>query len=134
MKKFDNYCSNLDVLCTAQEQDLTNPFILSGIVDVFSLQFELGWKTLKELLQYEGRREASTGSPREIIKTAYAVYEFIDEEVWLSMLKSRNVLSHIYDKSQAKEVVEMILEQYIPAFCALKDSLTDYYPNLLEKL
>ena len=32
------------------------------------LQFELGWKVLKELLRYEGANQAATGSPREIIK------------------------------------------------------------------
>ena len=54
MKKFDNYQSNLRVLETAKEQDLDNEFIVSGIIDKFFVQFELGWKVLKELLTYEG--------------------------------------------------------------------------------
>ena len=37
---------------------MNNVFIISGIIDKFSLQFELGWKVLKELLKYEGRSEA----------------------------------------------------------------------------
>ena len=54
MKKFDNYSSNLAVLCKAGEEDLNNEFIISGIIDKFFVQFELGWKVLKELLRYEG--------------------------------------------------------------------------------
>ena len=54
MKKFDNYRKNLDVLRRSDQQDLNNEFIISGIIDKFSVQFELGWKVLKELLTYEG--------------------------------------------------------------------------------
>ena len=55
MKKFDNFSSNLAVLRRAADQDLGNEFIISGIIDKFFIQFELGWKLLKELLRYEGR-------------------------------------------------------------------------------
>lgn len=77
MKKFDNYISNLRVLERADKECLNNEFIISGIIDKFSIQFELGWKTLKELLSYEGSRAALTGSPRGVIKEAYAVYPFL---------------------------------------------------------
>lgn len=33
MKKFDNYCSALDVLTRAPQQDLTNDYIQNGIID-----------------------------------------------------------------------------------------------------
>ena len=64
MKKYDNYVSNLDVLKHADEQELDNEFVIGGIKDKFCLQFELSWKLIKELLTYEGRAEAATGSPR----------------------------------------------------------------------
>lgn len=51
MKKFDNFCSNLCVLSRAKDEDLENEFIVSGIIDKFFIQFELGWKVLKEVLQ-----------------------------------------------------------------------------------
>ena len=116
MKKFDNYKSNLTVLSQAHNEDLENEFIISGIIDKFFIQFELAWKVLKELLRYEGNSIANTGSPREIIKASYAVYEFIDETLWLSMLKERNDMTHIYDGNEAKELVEKIIDEYIPAF------------------
>lgn len=83
MKKFENFSSNLEVLKKADKEDLTNEFIISGIIDKFSLQFELSWKVLKELLRYEGKSQANTGSPREILKAAYTVYDFMEEETWL---------------------------------------------------
>ena len=39
MKKFDNFISNLDVLERAENEDLNNEFILSGIIDKFFIQF-----------------------------------------------------------------------------------------------
>ena len=108
MKKFDNYRKNLDVLRRSDQQDLNNEFIISGIIDKFSIQFELGWKVLKELLTYEGIDAAKTGSPREIIKQAYQYYPCIEEDVWLDMLSQRNNMAHIYDGNAAKERGKLI--------------------------
>ena len=55
MKKFEHFKSNLKVLVTAENEDLSNEFIVGGIIDKFFVQFELGWKVLKELLSYEGQ-------------------------------------------------------------------------------
>lgn len=134
MKKFDNYKSNLRVLSKAYKEDMENEFIISGIIDKFFIQFELAWKVLKELLRYEGNSIANTGSPREIIKAAYTIYEFIDEKIWLSMLKERNDMTHIYDGHAAKELVEKILKDYIPTFCVLKEEIERKYPEIIENL
>lgn len=87
MKKFDNYVSNLKVLSRAKDEDLENEFVVSGIIYKFFIQFELAWKVLKELMEYEGIIPTKIGSPRAIIKEAYSVYDFLDEKIWLDMLK-----------------------------------------------
>ena len=35
MKKFDNFISNLNVLEKAENEDLNNEFVISGIIDKF---------------------------------------------------------------------------------------------------
>lgn len=134
MKKFDNYVSNLEILQKAENEDLGNEFIISGIIDKFSIQFELSWKVLKELLQYEGKRAAASGSPREILKAAYELYDFIDEDIWLEMLKSRNDMTHIYDGEAAKRLVNSILHRYIPEYIKLRDRIFDKYENVLTQI
>lgn len=134
MKKFDNYKSNLAILSKANNEDLENEFIISGIIDKFFIQFELAWKVLKELLRYEENSVANTGLPREIIKAAYAVYEFIDEKVWLSMLKQRNDMTHIYDGNVAKELVENIINEYIPTFHLMQREIEIRYQEIIETL
>lgn len=134
MKKFDNFISNLDVLEKAENEDLNNEFILSGIIDKFFIQFELSWKVLKELLRYEGKSAANSGSPREILKAAYSVYDFIDEDIWLEMLKSRNDMTHIYDGEAAKRLVDMILRKYIPAFEIMRKKIQEKYKDILDTI
>ncbi len=134
MKKFDNFNSNLEVLKRAGEEDIDNEFIISGIIDKFFIQFELSWKVLKELLRYEGSREARAGSPREILKTAYSVYDFINEDVWIEMLKSRNDMTHIYDGEAAKRLVNIILQKYIPEFLRMQKGILERYGDILQQL
>ena len=122
MKKYENYVSHLRVLERAGQERLDNEFIVSGIIDKFSIQFELGWKLLKELLAYEGS---------SVAKTAYAVYPFFDGELWLDMLKDRNDMAHIYDGSAATELVGRILRTYIPQFLKLEEELNIKYGELL---
>lgn len=131
MRKYENYAVALDVLARAPEQDLANEFVQSGIIDKFSLQFELGWKLLKPLLSYEGEAVAATGSPRDIVKAAAALYEFMDEETWLSMLRDRNNTTHAYDGNVAAALVSAIIERYIPEFERLRAGLLDRYQTML---
>ncbi len=134
MKKFDNYVSHLRVLEHADGEDRSNAFIVSGIIDKFSIQFELGWKVLKQLLAYEGRPVSATGSPRSIIKEAYAVYPFFCGELWLDMLRDRNDMTHIYDGNAAEKLVSRILELYIPQFQMLEKELPDQYGDILNTI
>lgn len=134
MKKYENYATHLAVLERAYGQELENEFIVSGIIDKFFIQFELGWKLLKELLGYEGKGIGATGSPREIIKAAYRYYDFMNEEIWLAMLKCRNDLAHIYDENRARELLAEILEKYIPELRQLLAGLQGLYGEELSQL
>ncbi|MCX4327421.1 MAG: HI0074 family nucleotidyltransferase substrate-binding subunit [Lachnospiraceae bacterium] len=134
MKKYENYVSNLHILKQAYNESLDNEFIISGIINKFSIQFELGWKMIKELLSYEGSSVASAGSPRSIIKEAYAVYSFFDGDIWLQMLKDRNDTAHIYDGDAAKKLTNRILEEYIPQFVKLEMEIRKNYGDTLETI
>ena len=134
MKKFENYRQNLAVLRLSNQQDRSNEFIVSGIIDKFAIQFELAWKVLKELLAYEGVEAARTGSPREIIKQAYQYYPCIQEDVWLDMLSQRNNMAHIYDGNAANALAQEIIDRFIPAFNELEHSICTRYGSILETL
>lgn len=134
MKRFDELTRHLNVLRRAPEEDLKNEFIISGVIDKFFIQFELSWKVLKQLLLYEGDAVGRTGSPREIIKAAYVRYDFIDEEIWLVMLKERNDTTHIYNEAKAKEMVGKIVDLYIGEFDKLQKEIISRYGQILSTL
>jgi len=134
MKRYEEFARHLAVLRQARAQDLTNEFIISGIVDKFFIQFELGWKLLKDLMRYEGRAVSASGSPRAILKEAYLLFDFLDEDVWLTMLRARNDMTHIYSSARAEALVEEILMRYIPAFEQMERGLSERYGDLLTDI
>jgi nucleotidyltransferase substrate binding protein (TIGR01987 family) len=121
-------------LAQAEKENLDNVFIQGGIIDKFYIQFELSWKLLKELLRYEGIPESASGSPREILKAAYACYDFIDEKIWLDMLRDRNDTTHIYDSQKAQRLVKNVLDTYIPVFQELRKHIEARYTDELDQL
>ena len=58
------------------------------------------------------------------IKAAFKFNFINDAEIWIDMLKSRNISAHIYsDEKAIDELVEKIFEKFIPTFSALRDEL-----------
>lgn len=131
MRKYENYVSALASLRKAPEQDLANEFVQSGVIDKFELQFELGWKLFKTLLAYEGDPVSASGSPRDVLKTAFQYYDFMDESMWLRMLRARNDSAHIYDASKTRRLVDDVIRDYIPEFERVREGLERRYGDML---
>ncbi|HGS4986539.1 TPA: nucleotidyltransferase substrate binding protein [Vibrio cholerae] len=58
----------------ACEQESYNDLELAGLVQTFEFSFELMWKTLKDLLAFEGFDAAS---PRSVLRTALEAQQLI---------------------------------------------------------
>ena len=116
MKKYNNYVKCLTVLSNADRKK-------SLIDEIYNLTFELAWKAIKETLELHGVNLANTGSPREILKSAFSIGFLSDEDIWLDMLKKRNISIHVYDENAAVELVNLIFDSYIAAFINLKNLL-----------
>ena len=84
---------------------------LAGLVQTYQFTFELCWKTLKDLLTLEGYE---VNSPRETIRKAFEMSLIADVDRWFNALESRNILSHIYDESTAKQAMSCIKDIYEP--------------------
>ena len=89
--------------------------VIDGTLHRFEFTFELAWKTMKDYLEYSGIIE-STGSPREIIKTAFANGIIEDGDNWIKMMLARNSLSHLYDEEKSREIYMEIKEIYLNLF------------------
>lgn len=124
MKKYENFC---DALKNMEEMfAYTEPYdnvTLTGLVGVFEICFEQSRKTMKEILLDHGYDESRTGSPKQILKTAYASGMIDDEELWLKALVARNNVTHAYDKSVALDIIRQAKESYYGMFCKLKETI-----------
>lgn len=87
-----------------------NKLIIDGTIQRYEFTFEMFWKTFKRLLEFEG---IETSTPRESIKEAFAINWIQSEVLWLDMIKSRNLSSHVYDEKIADNVYAKIKE-YTP--------------------
>ena len=131
VKRFDAFTKSLAVL-SRSNRNFNDEIYRMGIIGQFHLTFELSWKALREFLLIHGVSEANSGSLREIIKSAYKFNFLSDENIWLDMLRRRNQTIHIYDENIAIELVNLILDKYLPAFINLRDELNKRAQKLLE--
>lgn len=124
MKKIDNFSNCLNVLKDADfELANENEIYRTGVIGQFNLTFELAWKALQAVLREHGVQDADTGSPKEILQLGYK-FGFIDDSAaWISMLKKRNAVTHIYDEDQIDDLLLLIQNSFIPMFFKLKNVL-----------
>lgn len=105
-------------------QEKENDIVIDGTLHRFEFTFELAWKTIKDYLEYSGIVDG-VGSPREIIKTAYANGIIEDGENWIKMMLARNSLSHLYDEEKSREIYIEIKEIYINLFKNLNKKFSE---------
>lgn len=58
---------------------------------------------------------------KQVFKAAYTAQIISGQQVWLDMLASRNITSHVYDDAQAVQVVADISNCYISPLTALAE-------------
>lgn len=124
MKKFENFCkalNNLQIVRNVEEP--YDILTMTGGVALFEICFEQAWKSMKDILTDEGYSSAQTGSPKQILKLAYSVGMVQNEDKWLSMLASRNEVSHSYNEIIALGLMRAIKADYIGMFEELKAEL-----------
>ena len=124
MKKFENYCNALENMKDIYKYE--EPYenvIMTGLVGLYEICFEQSWKAMKEILELNGVSESQTGSPRQILKSAYQAGMITDEDIWLEALQSRNNASHAYNKIIANDIVRKTKTSYYKMFEDLKQEI-----------
>lgn len=119
MTKQRNFCAAVQRLAEAVAEYRDNPSstVRDGVIQRFEFTFELAWKSLKEYMEDQGA--LGLQFPKQVLKEAYAAGLLDDDRVWLDMLSSRNVTSHIYDDAQAAAVMSDIQQHYLQTLLAL---------------
>jgi len=87
-------------------------FLIEITTKRFEYTYESLWKTLKEFLKVQG---IECNSPRSCFKEALkeGIIEEKFERLFYDLIILRNILVHIYDENQAKDIYEKIKTQEI---------------------
>lgn len=126
LQKVENYRQALAQLERAIQVYEANPhddLYRDGLIQRFEFTVELAWKSLKDYLEDQGF-VLGVSSPRAILKEAFAAGVILDAEAWNDILKARNITSHVYDEATAEQVVDMIVNNFVPPLKALADFYT----------
>ena len=125
MKRYEERRDDLAKAIASLRAGLEEPateLAIDGVLHRFEFTFELAWKTIKDYLEYIGIVE-KTGSPREVIRTAFENSIIEDGEEWIDMMLARNQLSHIYDKEMPRDIYLDIKNIYLSLLQDLEEKL-----------
>jgi len=123
-QRFQNYKKALAVVKNAvelsQERELSD-LEKQGVIQCFEFTFELAWNVMKDYLEEQG----ITGiiGSKNAIRHAFNKGIIEDGDVWMKMLKDRNLASHLYDEDAAEEI-----------FIAIKNIYYSQMNKLAEKM
>lgn len=89
-----------------------------GMIQAFECTHELAWKMTKDFLEEKGNSELF-GS-KDTTRLAFKLGIIENGEVWMDMIKSRNLTSHTYNEDTAQSIVADIKNRYFAEFEKIK--------------
>lgn len=107
LELIQSYRRAVERLGEALDAVASDDFAADAAIQRFEFTFELAWKCLKRALAAEGiERE----TPRSVLRESFRVGWIEDEASWMAMIADRNLTSHVYSESRAREVLERVAE------------------------
>ncbi|MDH4466694.1 MAG: nucleotidyltransferase substrate binding protein [Bacteriovoracaceae bacterium] len=98
-----------------------NDLEIQGIIQAFEFNHELAWNVLKDYFEYQGNHSL-TGS-RDATREGFQKGLIDEGEIWMEMLKSRNLTSNTYNLSVAKDIFQKIVSIYFSEFKKLETKM-----------
>lgn len=92
-----------------------------GLLQRFEYTYELGWKTLKDFLEYQGF--ADIIGARDTFRKAFQSGLIQDGEAWMKMIADRNLVAHTYKEEVAEQIIMEVKNSYFGLLHALAHKL-----------
>jgi len=131
IQRFQNYNKALQTLRRAVELAEQRPLSeleQQGFIQGFEFTHELAWNVLKDYLEEQGFVGiiGSKNATREAFKNG-----LINEgQVWMDMIKARNLTSHTYNIEIADSIVSDIHMNFFPVFV----QMAAYFSAVTQRL
>jgi len=101
----------------AKQRQLSNLEEL-GLNHTFEYTHEIVWNTLKDFLEERG--VGNLYGSRDVTREAFKTGLLENGDVWMDMIKSRNLTSHTYNEEVAREIVTATIHSYFGEFSAFQ--------------
>lgn len=95
------------------EKDDETEVSQAAIIHAYEYTFELWWKTVQRYLEYVGT--VQDYGPNATIKNAFQYGVIEDGQIWMDMLKDRNMTAHTYKEDVANDIYQRIITKHIQA-------------------
>ena len=123
-QRLQNFDKALKQLNKFLEKKDLNELEEHGLIQAFEYTHELAWKTQKSFLESRGVMEifGSKDTAREAFKLG-----LIEEgQVWMDMIKSRNLTTHTYNEAVSQEIVSKIRSSYHKQIKLINNKLNQF--------
>ena len=125
LQRFENLqraLAQLRAAIAAHQAMPENDLMVIALIKAYEFSFELSWKTLKDLLAWNG---IDARLPREVLKQAFATGLLENGQLWIDMLEQRNLMAHTYDQARALRAATLISTTFWPELAALEQSMAN---------
>lgn len=121
LQRLDNFGKAMTQLTKFIEKGKLNELEQQGLIQAFEYTHDLAWKTIKDFLEYQG----NTGiyGSRDATREAFRLGLIEEGEVWMNMIRSRNLTPHTYNEDTAEEIATLITESYYNEFLKLQNGM-----------
>jgi nucleotidyltransferase substrate binding protein (TIGR01987 family) len=124
-QRLSNYTKALSQLASAVELSRTRALSeleMQGMIQAFEFTHELSWNVMKDYLNDQDGG-LSIGGSKDATRLAFSRGLISNGEVWMEMIKDRNLSSHTYDQQTVLSIVSRVTDSYLDLFVTFKKTM-----------
>ena len=126
LENFNVALKQLQAATEIRQQRELSDLEKQGVIQAFEFTHELAWNVIKDYFEYQGN-SSITGS-RDATREAFQQKLIISGDIWMEMIKSRNLTSHTYTKKVANDIVDKVMTLYFLEFCDFQKKMDSLKP------
>lgn len=111
-QKFENFSKALNKLNEIKSDKQFSDLEKTGLIQRFNFSLELAWKTLEEILVFEGNLEQIRGA-KDVIRVALKRGLIENGDIWMEMLDKRNQMAHQYDEQKSNQIFGRVKNEFV---------------------
>ena len=117
-----------DAVQSFESKDLSD-LEKEGLIQRFEYTHELAWNVMKDFFEFEGN--TTIMGSRSATREAFSKGIIKDGDIWMDMIKSRNLTTHTYNEHIAEDIVDKIIRLYYSSFNVFQLKMSTFLIGLL---